>query len=177
MLLLLSAIFSSYSFSQAKVNEPPADYESDGCTLFPDGNYRDCCVAHDKDYYKGGSCKERRESDNRLYRCVKSKKGWKNKFLAPIMWIGVRVFGTSLLPTRFRWGFGKKKKNKEKRKMQKFNPPPPDQSRKEKPAESDPPQSNSTERDFESKRVPKGSVTLETDKTKTEEIGLDQANQ
>ncbi|NNE98765.1 MAG: hypothetical protein HKN25_07065 [Pyrinomonadaceae bacterium] len=85
-------------------------FKSDKCTLFPDGNYADCCVAHDKDYFKGGTGKERAASDKRLYRCVKKKKGWQNKLLAPMMWLGVRVFGTAHLPTPFRWGFGKSKK-------------------------------------------------------------------
>ncbi|MDQ3634844.1 MAG: hypothetical protein M3405_10115 [Acidobacteriota bacterium] len=97
---------------KTKITEVPPDYKSDGCTFFPDGNYRDCCVAHDKDYYKGGSCKERRASDGRLYSCIKNKKGWKNKLIAPVIWVGVRVFGASILPTSFRWGFGKNEKGK-----------------------------------------------------------------
>ncbi len=94
--------------SPEKHGHPPG-FESDGCTAFPDGNYRDCCEEHDLDYYKGGSFKERRASDKRLYSCVKSKPGWKNKYRAPMIYLGVRVFGTAWLPTRFRWGFGKKK--------------------------------------------------------------------
>lgn len=140
-IFILSLLFSISSFAQSNesaekpekaetsnTNTPeaskdveiPADFKSDNCTFFPDGNYCDCCVAHDRDYYKGGSWKERRRSDNRLYRCVKSKKGWQNKFIAPVMWVGVRVFGTSILPTKFRWGFGKdrKKKKRSKRKYQ-----------------------------------------------------------
>jgi hypothetical protein len=105
--------------AQTGASDVPPDFKSDGCTYFPDGNYRDCCVSHDKDYYKGGSWKERRRSDNRLYSCVRNKKGWKNKIIAPMMWVGVRVFGTSWLPTKFRWGFGKKKKARVK--FQKVN--------------------------------------------------------
>ncbi|MGI8670008.1 MAG: hypothetical protein ACR2J3_09225 [Aridibacter sp.] len=97
---------------KTKLTENQPDYQSDGCTFFPDGNYRDCCVAHDKDYYKGGSWKERRASDKHLYSCVRNKKGWKNKFAAPVIWVGVRAFGASFLPTTFRWGFGKEKKVK-----------------------------------------------------------------
>lgn len=100
---------------ESQTSEVPPDFKSDGCTYFPDGNYRDCCVAHDNDYYKGGSWKERRRSDNRLYSCVRNKSGWKNKIIAPMMWVGVRVFGTAWLPTKFRWGFGKKKKKATKK--------------------------------------------------------------
>lgn len=92
---------------QAAGRVMPADFRSDNCTLFPNGNYADCCVAHDKDYYFGGSLKERRASDRRLRECVRSKgKGWKHQFLADLMYIGVRIGGVSFLPTPFRWGFG-----------------------------------------------------------------------
>ena len=105
--------------SDSQKIEVPEDFKSDGCSLFPDGNYRDCCVVHDKDYYKGGSCKERSESDKRLYRCVKNKKGWYNKIVAPVMWIGVRIGGVSFLPTPFRWGFGKDRQKKAKKRKNK----------------------------------------------------------
>ena len=90
----------------------PSDFKSDGCSRFPDGNYWDCCVEHDKDYYFGGSSSERKASDKRLYKCVKGTRGWQNKFVAPIMWLGVRSLGVSFLPTSFRWGFGIKKSKK-----------------------------------------------------------------
>ena len=115
---ILLALLASGVIAQnaSESQEIPKDFKSDGCTLFPDGNYRDCCVAHDRDYYKGGTCKERSESDKRLYRCVKNKGKWYNKIVAPMMWVGVRVGGVSFLPTPFRWGFGKKKKKKKHRK-------------------------------------------------------------
>lgn len=118
ILLLSCSAFSQAnkpSNANADASEPvsqremPARFRSDGCTLFPDGNYRECCVSHDEDYYFGGSGKERWRSDKRLYKCVKAKRGWQNKIAAPIMWIGVRVGGVSFLPTPFRWGFGKNK--------------------------------------------------------------------
>lgn len=34
--------------------EAPKDlkyFVSDGCSMFPDGDYRDCCVEHDKAYF------------------------------------------------------------------------------------------------------------------------------
>ena len=86
----------------------PRDFKSDGCSFFLDCNYRECCVEHDKDYYFGGTGAERKASDKRLYKCVKAK----NKFAAPLMWLGVRVGGVSFLPTPFRWGFGVKKEKK-----------------------------------------------------------------
>jgi len=107
---------------KTKPNYPPG-FVSDGCTFFPDGKYRDCCVAHDLDYYKGeGGFKARRKADKRLYKCIrKKKKGWKYGFIATMMYLGVRMGGMPFLPTPFRWGFGKDKiknveKNKESRK-------------------------------------------------------------
>ena len=88
----------------------PADFISDGCTGFPDGNYYDCCVVHDREYYFGGSWKERWRSDKKLFRCVAAKPKFYNKLVAPLMWLGVRVGGVPWLKTRFRWGFGKNKK-------------------------------------------------------------------
>jgi hypothetical protein len=122
--IVLIFLVSTVSFSQTtdtgmpepvpraqekKSQDFPPGFKSDSCTWFPDGNYGDCCVAHDIDYYKGGSLKQRRRSDMRLYRCVKKKNGWRNKIIAPLMYIGVRIGGVSFLPTPFRWGFGRKK--------------------------------------------------------------------
>ena len=92
--------------------EPPSDFKGDGCSLFPDGNYRECCYLHDLDYFRGGSGKERKASDKRLYRCVRSKKGWQNEIAAPIMLLGVRLLGDSWMPAGFRWGFGQKKRKR-----------------------------------------------------------------
>ncbi len=112
-ILLLLCLFSlsalAQSSSDSATKTVPADFKSDGCSLFPDGDYRNCCVAHDKAYYVGGSWRERRRADNKLYKCVADIKGFQHKIIAPMMWIGVRVGGVPFLPTPFRWGFGRKK--------------------------------------------------------------------
>jgi hypothetical protein len=113
--ILAFANFASAQTSQIATQKPiPKDFVSDGCTSFPDGNYYDCCFAHDVDYHYGGSWKERWQSDKRLYKCVAAKKGVQHKFIAPLMWLGVRAFGPSWIPTKARWGFGKTKKVKNK---------------------------------------------------------------
>jgi hypothetical protein len=108
--LLIAFLLAVPAGSQMRMG-PSADFAGDGCTLFPDGNYRECCYRHDIDYFRGGTEAERRESDKRLYRCVRSKKGWQNEVAAPLMLFGVRVFGVSFLPTPFRWGFGQPRRN------------------------------------------------------------------
>lgn len=84
---------------------PETPFVSDGCSCFPDWDYSDCCLAHDRDYWQGGTAKERKASDRRLKACIR-KKG--HPFLAPVVYGGVRVFGHGWLPTPFRWGFGRK---------------------------------------------------------------------
>jgi len=83
----------------------PSGQKSDGCTLIAEGKIHDCCVAHDKEYFRGGTRKERRSSDKRLYECV-CKKGGRDRVFAPFIWLGVRIGGLPFLPTKFRWGFG-----------------------------------------------------------------------
>ena len=87
----------------------PDNFKSDGCSVFPDGSYRECCVEHDKAYYTGGSWRLRLTADNALFKCVAGKSGVQHKIAAPLMWFGVRVGGAGFLHTRIRWGFGRKK--------------------------------------------------------------------
>ena len=89
----------------------PANFISDGCSMFPDGKYRDCCVVHDLAYFNGGNWKLRWRADKELFKCVAAKRGIEHKFIAPVMWLGVRSFGVDWLPTSFRWGFGRAKKD------------------------------------------------------------------
>lgn len=114
--LLITFIFLTFlpilGPSQVAENKPvlleaPADFVGDGCTMFPDGDYGDCCLAHDRDYFRGGTKAERKASDKRLEQCVRAKG---HKFRAKLMYLGVRIGGISWLPTSFRWGFGQKKK-------------------------------------------------------------------
>jgi hypothetical protein len=108
LVVLLAAICVSNAIpQQADVPiQPPADYQSDGCSMFPDGDYRECCIAHDRDYFVGGTEAERRASDKRLAKCVRGKG---HRLLSGLMFLGVRIGGVSFLPTPFRWGFGQKR--------------------------------------------------------------------
>lgn len=88
----------------------PSGKKSDGCTLIPDGDIKPCCLVHDREYFYGGTRGERRESDKKLYTCIKKKKGFHHRLFAPLIWLGVRIGGLPFLPTSFRWGFGTKEK-------------------------------------------------------------------
>ena len=85
-----------------------AEFRSDGCTFFRDGDYRNCCVEHDRAYFAGGTMRQRHKADLALYRCVAANGGGRRKMLAGMMWIGARVGGLPLFPTPFRWGFGRR---------------------------------------------------------------------
>lgn len=108
MIILSVAIFIiSLSATGKTVKLRP--FVSDGCSSFPDGSLKQkklwlhCCTAHDFDYWKGGTLKQRIASDKRLKSCV--AKAGKPK-VAALMLAGVRVGGMPYFPTPFRWGYG-----------------------------------------------------------------------
>lgn len=100
---------SAQDKAKARIEVNFAEFKSDGCSMFPDGDYVDCCYEHDKAYFGGGNWTARWRADKALYQCVVAKKGDEHKFIAPVMWLGVRVGGLPFLPTSFRWGFGRRK--------------------------------------------------------------------
>lgn len=64
------------------------EFTSDGCTMSPDFDFRDCCVRHDLDYWRGDMT--RAQADARLRECIQTR----GYFVLPwIYWVGVRLFG------------------------------------------------------------------------------------
>jgi hypothetical protein len=78
-------------------------YKSDGCTLFIDGDYSDCCEAHDRTYWQGGPLYKKLLADANLYACI-AEKG--HNFRENLMFPGVLLGWNPGIPTPFRWGFG-----------------------------------------------------------------------
>ncbi len=110
-LLILSSLDTfAQTLDKSATPVVPADFTSDGCTHFPDGNYLDCCVEHDRAYFVGGSWTQRWRADKKLYQCVAAKDKFYNKSVAVIMWLGVRAFGVPWLKTKASWGFGRREK-------------------------------------------------------------------
>lgn len=106
LLQLLAVAILLTPIAQADQISP---FTSDGCSAFPDGNFEEgllwlhCCEAHDYAYWKGGSFTQREEADVALQQCV-AKKGQAPTAL--IMLVGVRIGGSPLFPSSFRWGYG-----------------------------------------------------------------------
>jgi len=84
-------------------------FASDGCSSFPDGTFQQnqlwlgCCIEHDLAYWAGGTYNDRLEADERLQMCVADVG---EPEIALLMLAGVRVGGTPILPTSYRWGYG-----------------------------------------------------------------------
>jgi len=78
-------------------------FRSDGCSAWPDGNYLQCCIDHDREYWRGGTSQDRLNADLALQACVREKRG---SFMASVMYYGTRMYGVPWLPFSWRWGFG-----------------------------------------------------------------------
>lgn len=105
-LAIFSLLFLVVTSSSAESLKP---FTSDGCSAFPDGTLKQktlwlaCCTEHDFAYWKGGNYNDRVVADQTLQECV-AQVG--EPEIAILMLAGVRVGGTPLLPTKFRWGYG-----------------------------------------------------------------------
>lgn len=98
------------------VGSRPADtaglmpFTSDGCSLFPDGSFKernkwcDCCQNHDLAYLQGGSAEDRDQVDTALRDCVLARTN--DPQLAETMYLGARVGGHPAFPAWYRWGYG-----------------------------------------------------------------------
>jgi hypothetical protein len=82
---------------------PPSKFSTDGCSLWPDSVWVECCVSHDTVYWIGGTSEERIQADRELSQCVSSTG---HPVIGSIMYYGVRVGGIYWMPTPYRWGFG-----------------------------------------------------------------------
>ncbi len=69
-----------------------------GCDFWLDGNFAECCDAHDVAYANGSSFKEFINSGIDLYHCVSFQTGY---LMAAIMLIGVTIGGAFV----WKWSF------------------------------------------------------------------------
>lgn len=82
---------------------PTLSFRFDGCSWFPDGDWRDCCQTHDYAYWCGGTAQDRAAADETLRACVARE----HAALGRLMWLGVRAGGHPVVPMYFRWGYGR----------------------------------------------------------------------
>ena len=85
-----------------------AEYDpskSDGCTLAPDGTWRQACVDHDRAYFYGGSRADRLAADKKLRSDMIAQGA--APAVAGLYYHGVRAGGSPLLPSPWKWGYGK----------------------------------------------------------------------
>jgi hypothetical protein len=103
MLLTLASIAVTTPTTASHLDKPPLPFPDDGCSCAPDGNFRQCCEAHDRAYYQGGSKEQRKQADREFRQCIRDKG---HAILDDIYYFGARVGGVPWLPTAWRWGFG-----------------------------------------------------------------------
>ena len=87
----------------AHLDKPPLPYPDDGCTCFPESRFDDCCRAHDRIYYQGGTKEDRLKADHELRQCIRNK-GY--SIMDDVLYFSVRIGGVPWVPTPWRWGFG-----------------------------------------------------------------------
>jgi hypothetical protein len=81
---------------------PPASFSTDVCSLWPNGTWGECCIAHDYAYWCGGSRDDRKVADTAMAQCINEKV----PYLGSVMHLGVRIGGAPHMPTPWRWGYG-----------------------------------------------------------------------
>ena len=94
-----------FNFLHTTTNEITIkEFTTDVCTGLPSTSFDECCIAHDRAYWKGGSAKQRLQADVEFKECVERKT--QSPVTAEIVYTAVRVGGTPFLPTPWRWGYG-----------------------------------------------------------------------
>ncbi len=84
---------------------PEMPFITDGCSIWPDREWTQCCVAHDAHYWCGGSASERKRADQELRTCLEKVAP---SGLATLTYWGVRVGAHPIFPLHYRWGFGRR---------------------------------------------------------------------
>lgn len=88
---------------RARCDLPPRPFTTDRCSVWPDGDWFDCCVEHDIAYWCGGPDEERARADEVFRACVGADRA---AWLAAISYVGVRAGGAGWMPFPWRWGYG-----------------------------------------------------------------------
>lgn len=105
---LVDEVVSAHAACLARMQDagevPRAPFRTDGCSMFPDSSWQQCCVEHDKIYWCGGTAEQRKRADQELRRCIRET-GHPN--VAAIVYLGTRLGGHPIWPLPWRWGYGR----------------------------------------------------------------------
>ena len=105
MRFLVLIFLLSCSFSKSKENHL-ASFTTDGCSMYPNGTWLHCCLAHDLSYWAGGTVDEKNEVDHELAQCL-AKNG--STLNTKVMTGGVQIGGGANNVLPWAWGYGWKK--------------------------------------------------------------------
>lgn len=81
----------------AQIKEKPM--KENNCTFFPEGNWTECCKAHDLAYE---TQMPKSEADIALFQCVKESGGLGYGLIAALMLAGVSTFGLMFYKKRYK---------------------------------------------------------------------------
>ncbi|MGZ3818138.1 MAG: hypothetical protein ACXWRZ_15870 [Bdellovibrio sp.] len=94
-------------------------FSSDGCSGAPDTlgtSFIHCCIAHDFNYWLGGTEEQKEQADETLKQCIQQTIP-NYKFVGTIYKLGVIIGGTPRIlgsvnnPFTWRWGYGHEQNN------------------------------------------------------------------
>lgn len=110
-LAVAAAFVAAVSLAPPVDGEPPRPFTTDQCSVVSPlarlagltAVGEECCEAHDRAYWRGGSARERWEADRQMLLCV-AERG--HPFNAAVRYLAVRPGGYPLLPTSWRWNYG-----------------------------------------------------------------------
>lgn len=106
LIIMCWAVLAAPTLAQLNTLAP---FTTDGCSMMLDGlpgdlpRWRHCCVAHDFDYWLGGTEKQRELSDRRLELCINEAA---SPMLGSFVYSNVRWGGSPFWVTTYRWGYG-----------------------------------------------------------------------
>ncbi len=111
---VFSIILALISLRAFSFDIPIKEFETDFCTMFPDGNEnrKECCIEHDIYYWLAGHKSLMDKSDLRLRSCVRTSGSW---VIADIMYYGVRAGHYSPIQNKYKWGWAQKPGMNEKK--------------------------------------------------------------
>ena len=75
---------------------PEHHFTTDGCSMWPDGPWVDCCVSHDIAYWCSGNAEDRLAADKELQKCANDASF---SPMGTLMLLGVRLGGGPRLHT------------------------------------------------------------------------------